>query len=199
MAGSWNQAFREGPGKPKQVVRGNWEHLVQEPVCHIFNHHLRESFSPEGFGHCGAFLADTPVTWKSGTAPAEWQVVLFFKKVDQRVRSNMYITLLSFSGKVYSMVQKRTPEWFSLFSYRTVDQLFNFLCLLGAWEFAIPNYVCFVDLAKVYDGSPLGLELIKALMFFSRLGQLGSLWPKDRVERNLIISLNHGVDLFAKF
>ena len=34
-----------GAGKPKRVVRGNWEHLVEAPICEVFSSHLRESFS----------------------------------------------------------------------------------------------------------------------------------------------------------
>ena len=33
------------PGKPKQVVRVNWERLEEAPVLEIFNSHLRRSFS----------------------------------------------------------------------------------------------------------------------------------------------------------
>jgi hypothetical protein len=37
--------FPDRPGKPKRVVRVNWERLEEAPVLGIFNSHLRLSFS----------------------------------------------------------------------------------------------------------------------------------------------------------
>ena len=33
------------PGKPKRVVRVNWERLVEAPVRRVFNSHLQKNFS----------------------------------------------------------------------------------------------------------------------------------------------------------
>ena len=40
---SWGLPDR--PGKPKRVVRVNWECLVEAPVHEVFNSHLQENFS----------------------------------------------------------------------------------------------------------------------------------------------------------
>ena len=45
---SWVRLKRkllDRPGKPKHVVRVNWEHLDGAPVRETFNSHLRRSFS----------------------------------------------------------------------------------------------------------------------------------------------------------
>ena len=104
------------------------------------------------------------VAWGSGTVPMALQtgvVVPIFKKGDRRVCSNYRgITLLSLPGKVYSRVlEKRLwpivepqiqEEQCGFHPGRgPVDQLFTLAGLLaGAWEFAHPVYMCFVDLEK---------------------------------------------------
>ena len=110
------------------------------------------------------------IAWKSGTVPKEWQtgvVVPLFKKGDQRVCANYRgITLLSLPGKVYSKVLERRvrpivepqveEEQCGFRPGRgTTDQLFTLARILeGAWEYAQPVYMCFVDLEKAYDRVP---------------------------------------------
>ncbi|KAK5888456.1 hypothetical protein CesoFtcFv8_014549 [Champsocephalus esox] len=110
------------------------------------------------------------VAWKSETVPKEWQtgvVVPLFKKGDQRVCANYRgITLLSLPGKVYSKVLERMvrpivepqieEEQCRFRPGRgTTDQLFTLARILeGAWEYAYPVYMCFVDLEKAYDRVP---------------------------------------------
>uniref|UniRef100_A0A8C5A4J3 ribonuclease H n=1 Tax=Gadus morhua TaxID=8049 RepID=A0A8C5A4J3_GADMO len=110
------------------------------------------------------------IAWESGTVPKEWQtgvVVPLFKKGDQRVCANYRgITLLSLPGKVYSKVLERRvrpivepqieEEQCGFRPGRgTTDQLFTPARILeGAWEYAHPVYMCFVDLEKVYDWVP---------------------------------------------
>ena len=110
------------------------------------------------------------IAWKSGAVPKEWQtgvVVPLFKKGDQRVCANYRgITLLSLPGKVYSKVLERTVRPIvkpqieeEQCGFRpgcgTTDQLFTLTRILeGAWEYAYPVYMCFVDLEKAYDRVP---------------------------------------------
>nr|XP_049618290.1 E3 SUMO-protein ligase PIAS2 isoform X1 [Syngnathus scovelli]XP_049618292.1 E3 SUMO-protein ligase PIAS2 isoform X1 [Syngnathus scovelli]XP_049618293.1 E3 SUMO-protein ligase PIAS2 isoform X1 [Syngnathus scovelli] len=110
------------------------------------------------------------VAWTSGTVPLDWQtgvVVPLFKKGDRRVCSNYRgITLLSLPGKVYSGVLERRvrrevepriqEEQCGFRPGRgTVDQLYTLGRILkGAWEFAQPVHMCFVDLEKAFDRVP---------------------------------------------
>uniref|UniRef100_A0A8C9TQF7 Reverse transcriptase domain-containing protein n=1 Tax=Scleropages formosus TaxID=113540 RepID=A0A8C9TQF7_SCLFO len=105
-----------------------------------------------------------------GTVPLEWQtgvVVPIFKKGDRRVCANYQgITLLSLPSKVYAGVLERRlwpiveppveEEQCEFCSgHGTVDQLFTLSQIIeGAWEFANPVYMCFVDLEKAYDRVP---------------------------------------------
>jgi len=41
----WRGRLPDRPGKPKHVVRVNWEHLVEAPVRGVFNAHLRKNLS----------------------------------------------------------------------------------------------------------------------------------------------------------
>ena len=41
----WKRKLLNTPGKPKRVVRVNWERLNEAPVRETFNSHLRRSFS----------------------------------------------------------------------------------------------------------------------------------------------------------
>ncbi|TWW71179.1 hypothetical protein D4764_17G0006620 [Takifugu flavidus] len=102
--------------------------------------------------------------------PLDWQtgvVVPLFKKGDRRVCSNYRgITLLSFPGKVYSgvlerrlrqIVEPRIQEEQCGFRPRcgTVDQLYTLGRVFeGAWEFAQPVHMCFLDLEKAFDRVP---------------------------------------------
>ncbi|TWW77340.1 hypothetical protein D4764_12G0007300 [Takifugu flavidus] len=77
------------------------------------------------------------IAWTSGAVPLDWQtgvVVPLFKKGDRRVCSNYReITLLSLP----------------------VDQLYTLSRVFeGAWEFAEPVHMCFVDLEKAFDSVP---------------------------------------------
>ncbi|KAK0150975.1 LINE-1 reverse transcriptase [Merluccius polli] len=107
------------------------------------------------------------IVWTSGAVPLDWQtgvVVPLFKKGDRRVCSNYRgITLLSLPGKVYSgvlerrvcrIVESRIQEEQCGFrpGRGTVDQLYTLCRILeGAWEFAQPVHMCFVDLEKAFD------------------------------------------------
>ncbi|XP_049457564.1 craniofacial development protein 2-like [Epinephelus fuscoguttatus] len=41
----WRGRLLDRSGKPKCVVRVNWKCLAEDPVCGVFNSHLRENFS----------------------------------------------------------------------------------------------------------------------------------------------------------
>ena len=110
------------------------------------------------------------VAWESGTVPKEWQtgeVVPLFKKRNQSVCANYRaITPLSLPGNAYSKVVERRvrllvepqieEEQCGFCPGRGImDQLFTLTRILeGAWEYAHPVYMSFVDLEMVYDRVP---------------------------------------------
>ncbi|TKS65443.1 putative 149 kDa protein ORF 2 [Collichthys lucidus] len=109
------------------------------------------------------------IAWTSGAVPLDWQtgvVVPLFKKGDRRMCSNYRgITLLSLPGKVFSgvlerrvrkIVEPRIQEEQCGFrpGRGTVDQLYTLSAAMeGAWEFAQPVYMCFLD-RGVRGGAP---------------------------------------------
>lgn len=40
----WHERLPDRPGKPPQLVRGNWESVVKSPVCWVFNSHPKKNF-----------------------------------------------------------------------------------------------------------------------------------------------------------
>uniref|UniRef100_A0A8C6MJS2 Reverse transcriptase domain-containing protein n=1 Tax=Nothobranchius furzeri TaxID=105023 RepID=A0A8C6MJS2_NOTFU len=112
------------------------------------------------------------IAWTSGAVPPDRQtgvVVPLFKKGDRRMRSKSRgISLMSRPGKVYSGVLERRvrrivepqiqEEQCGFCPGRgTLDQLYTLRGILeGAWEFAQPVYMCFVDLEKAFDRVPWG-------------------------------------------
>ncbi|TWW63998.1 hypothetical protein D4764_03G0010060 [Takifugu flavidus] len=118
----------------------------------------------------GAEVAEVVKKLLGGKAPGVDEirqtgvVVPLFKKGDRRVCSNHRgITLLSLPGKVYSgvlerrvrrIVEPRIQEEQCGFrpGRGTVDQLYTLSRVFeGAWEFAQPVHMCFVDLEKASD------------------------------------------------
>uniref|UniRef100_A0A3B3S8K7 Reverse transcriptase domain-containing protein n=1 Tax=Paramormyrops kingsleyae TaxID=1676925 RepID=A0A3B3S8K7_9TELE len=150
--------------------------------------------------------------WRSGTVLLDWQtgvVVPLFKKGDRRVCSNYRgITLLSLPGKVFSRVLERRVR--SIVDSRiqeeqcgfrpgrgTLDQLYALARVLeGAWEFAYPVYMCFVDLEKAYDRVPRG-TLWVVLREYGVWGPL--LWAiRSLYEwgRSLVLIASYKLDMF---
>lgn len=110
------------------------------------------------------------VAWDCGTVPDEWQtavIVPIFKK-GSRADCNNYrgISLLSLPGKVYAKVLESrirgviepqiSDEQCGFRGGRsTSDQVFILRQICEkAWEFALPVFMCFVDLEKAYDRVP---------------------------------------------
>ncbi|TWW67234.1 hypothetical protein D4764_02G0002750 [Takifugu flavidus] len=138
------------------------------------------------------------IAWTSGAVPLDWQtgvVVPLFKKGDR-------ITLLSLPGKVYSGVLerrvRRTVEpWFQeeQCGFRpgrgTVDQLDTLSRVFeGAWEFAQPVHMCFVDLEKAFDRVPRGV-------LWGILREYGVSGPLIRAARSCTIGARVWSELLA--
>uniref|UniRef100_A0A3B3QL96 Reverse transcriptase domain-containing protein n=1 Tax=Paramormyrops kingsleyae TaxID=1676925 RepID=A0A3B3QL96_9TELE len=150
--------------------------------------------------------------WRSGTVPLDWQtgvVVPLFKKGDWRLFSNYRgITLLSLPGKVYSgvlerrvrsIVESRIQE--EQCSFRpgrgTLDQLYSLARVLeGAWEFAYPVYMCFVDLEKGYDRVPQGALWGVLREYGVRGPLLWAIWFLYERSRSLVCIAGNKSDVF---
>ncbi|TWW74429.1 hypothetical protein D4764_14G0004320 [Takifugu flavidus] len=117
----------------------------------------------------GAEVAEVVIKLLGGKAPGTGVVVPLFKKGDRRVCSNYRgITILSLPGKVYSGVLERSIRRIVEPRIReeqcgfrpgrgTVDQFYTLSRVFeGAWEFAQPVHMCFVDLEKAFDHVPRG-------------------------------------------
>ena len=116
------------------------------------------------------------IAWESGTVPKEWQtgeVVPLFKKRNQSVCANYRaITLLSLPGNAYSKVVERRVRLLVEPQIEEeqcgfcpgcgiMDQLFTLTRILeGAWEYAHPVYMGFVNLGKAYDRVPWQILLV---------------------------------------
>ena len=105
------------------------------------------------------------IAWTSGAVPLDWQtgvVVPLFKKGDRRVCSNYRgittphaFLVRSIQGcwreRVRRIVEPRIQEEQCGFrpGRGTVDQLYTLCRILeGAWEFAQPVHMCFVELGE---------------------------------------------------
>ena len=151
-------------GEVTEVVK---LHIGKAPGVDEICPEMLKALSVEGLSWLTCLIN---IAWKSGAVPKEWQtgvVVPLFKKGDQRVCVNYRgITLLSLPGKVYSKVLERRvrpifepPIEEEQCGFRpghgTTHQLFTLARILeGAWEYAYPVYMCFVDLEKAYDRVP---------------------------------------------
>ena len=98
------------------------------------------------------------IAWTSGAVPLDWQtgvVVLLFKKGELPGKVN--------SGVLERRVCRIVEPWIQeeQCGFRpgrgTVDQLYPLCRILeGAWEFAQPVHMCFVDLEKAFNLVPWG-------------------------------------------
>ena len=142
------------------ILKPPQAHLQRQNTARISCHRSFKALDVVGLSWLTQLCS---IVWTSGAVPLDWQtgvVVLLFKKGDRRVCSNYRgITLLSLPVKVYSgvlerrvrrIVEPRIQEEQSGFcpGRGTVDQLYTLCRILeGAWEFAQPVHMCFVDLS----------------------------------------------------
>ncbi|KAK0139279.1 LINE-1 reverse transcriptase [Merluccius polli] len=174
------------PGRPKRIVRVCWEHLAESPVRESFNSHLRESFDhvpgeagdieSEWAMFCASIVkaADRSCGRKvvgachGGNSRTRWwtPAVRDAVKLKESYRTFLACGTPEAAGRYRqakrsaAVAEPRIQEEQCGFrpGRGIVDQLYTLCRILeGAWEFAQPVHMCFVDLEKAFDRVPRGV------------------------------------------